>query len=132
MSLSGLTLRIARPTDQLDAMAAFYREGLGLLELASFRGHAGFDGVILGFPGAPWHLELTQAHGHTVGPAPSPDHLLTFYFPEETALAVAFSRLEAAGHRPVKSFNPYWDNHGVSFEDPDGYRVVLHRGAWGR
>ncbi|MDO8322368.1 MAG: VOC family protein [Phenylobacterium sp.] len=132
MSLSGLTLRIARPTDQLDAMAAFYREGLGLLELASFRGHAGFDGVILGFPGAPWHLELTQAHGHKVGPAPNPDHLLTFYFPEETARATAVARLEAAGHRPVKSFNPYWDEHGVSFEDPDGYRVVLHRGAWGR
>ncbi len=132
MSLSGLTLRIARPTDQLDAMAAFYREGLGLLELASFRGHAGFDGVILGFPGAPWHLELTQAHGRKVGPAPNPDHLLTFYFPEETAWATAVARLEAAGHRPVKSFNPYWDEHGVSFEDPDGYRVVLHRGAWGR
>ncbi len=132
MSLAGLTLRIARPTDQLGAVAAFYREGLGLLELASFRGHAGFDGVILGFPGAPWHLELTRAHGHLVGPAPNPDHLLTFYFPEETARAAAIARLEAAGHSPVKSFNPYWDDHGISFADPDGYRVVLHRGAWGR
>ncbi|CAN5810294.1 VOC family protein [soil metagenome] len=132
MSLAGLTLRIARPTDQLGAVAAFYREGLGLLELASFRGHAGFDGVILGFPGAPWHLELTQAQGHKVGPAPNPDHLLTFYFPEETTRATAISRLEAAGHSPVESFNPYWDDHGISFEDPDGYRVVLHRGAWGR
>ncbi|WP_340646676.1 VOC family protein [Phenylobacterium sp.] len=132
MSLAGLTLRIARPTDQLDAVTAFYREGLGLLELASFRGHAGFDGVILGFLGAPWHLELTQAHGHAAGPAPNPDHLLTFYFPEETARAAAVARLEAAGYRPVKSFNPYWDDHGISFEDPDGYRVVLHEGAWGR
>lgn len=132
MSLSGLTLRIARPTDQLDAVAAFYRDGLGLLELASFRDHASFDGVILGFPGAPWHLELTHAHGHTVGLAPNSDHLLTFYFPEETARAAAIARLEAAGHAPVKSFNPYWDDHGTSFEDPDGYRVVLHRGAWGR
>ena len=132
MSLAGLTLRIVRPTDQLGAVAAFYREGLGLLELATFRGHAGFDGVILGFPGAPWHLELTQAHGHEVGPAPNPDHLLTFYFPEESARAAVIARLEAAGHSPVKSFNPYWDDHGVSFADPDGYRVVLHRGAWGR
>ena len=132
MSLSGLTLRIARPTDQLNAVTAFYREGLGLLELASFRDHAGFDGVILGSPGAPWHLELTHAHGHAVGGAPNPDHLLTLYFPEETARAAVIGRLQAAGHRPVKSFNPYWDDHGVSFEDPDGYRVVLHRGAWGR
>lgn len=132
MSLSGLTLRIARPTDQLAGVSAFYRDGLGLLELASFRDHASFDGVILGFPGAPWHLELTQAHAHKVGPAPNPDHLLTFYFPEETARTAAIARLEAAGHRPVKSFNPYWDDHGINFEDPDGYRVVLHRGAWGR
>lgn len=132
MSLAGLTLRVARPTDQLEVVAAFYRDGLALEELASFRDHAGFDGVILGFPGAPWHLELTHARGHTVGPAPNPDHLLTFYFPEETARAAAIARLVSAGHRPVRSFNPYWDDRGVSFEDPDGYRVVLHSGAWGR
>lgn len=132
MSLAGLILRVARPTDQLGAVAAFYRDGLDLAELGSFRDHAGFDGMILGFPGAPWHLELPHAHAHTVGPAPNPDHLLTLYFPEEAARASVIARLEAAGHRPVRSFNPYWDDHGVTFEDPDGYRVVLHRGAWGR
>lgn len=132
MSLAGLALRVARPTDQLETVAAFYRDGLELEELARFADHAGFDGVILGLPGAPWHLELTHAHGHTVGPAPNADHLLTFYFPEETVWAAVVSRLERLGHRPVASFNPYWDDHGVSFEDPDGYRVVLHRGAWGR
>lgn len=132
MSLAGLTLRVARPTDQLEAVAAFYRDGLELEELARFADHAGFDGVILGLPGAPWHLELTHAHGHAVGSAPNRDHLLTFYFPEEPMRAAVIARLEAAGHRPVKSFNPYWDDHGISFEDPDGYRVVLHRGAWGR
>jgi YycE-like protein len=31
----------------------------------------------------------------------------------------------------VKSFNPYWDGNGCTFEDPDGYRVVLQNAAWG-
>lgn len=35
-----------------------------------------------------------------------------------------------AGFDPVPSFNPYWDMSGVTFEDPDGYRVVLQRDAW--
>lgn len=35
-----------------------------------------------------------------------------------------------AGHEPVPAFNPYWDRQGVTFEDPDGYRVVLQRTDW--
>jgi hypothetical protein len=38
--------------------------------------------------------------------------------------------MEHHGHRPVKSFNPYWDKKGKTFEDPDGYRVVLQHAAW--
>jgi hypothetical protein len=34
------------------------------------------------------------------------------------------------GFAPVPSFNPYWDENGVTFEDPDGYRIVIQRGAW--
>jgi hypothetical protein len=32
----------------------------------------------------------------------------------------------------VPSFNPYWDRDGVTFEDPDGYRIVLQKAAWTR
>jgi hypothetical protein len=35
----------------------------------------------------------------------------------------------AAGFVPVPSFNPYWDRAGLTFEDPDGYRVVLQNAA---
>lgn len=38
--------------------------------------------------------------------------------------------LEAVGHAAVPSFNPYWDVRGNTFEDPDGYRVVLENAAW--
>ncbi len=28
--------------------------------------------------------------------------------------------------------NPYWDKLGRTFEDPDGYRVVLQNADWHR
>jgi hypothetical protein len=37
-----------------------------------------------------------------------------------------------AGYRPVPSNNPYWDQNGKTFEDPDGYRVVLTNQSWDR
>ena len=38
--------------------------------------------------------------------------------------------MAAAGFRPVASYNPYWDRSGRTFEDVDGYRVVLENEAW--
>jgi hypothetical protein len=72
--------RIARPTDQLDEVARFYREGLGLPELGRFAGHAGYRGVLLGLPGMPYHLEFTQHDHGSPGLAPSRDNLLVLYF----------------------------------------------------
>ena len=39
-------LRVARPTDNIDALRSFYCDGLGLSVLYRFDGHNGFDGVI--------------------------------------------------------------------------------------
>lgn len=129
-SLKGAVLRVARPTDRLDAVVRFYRDGLGLEALASFQDHAGFDGVILGHPGAPYHLEFTRRRGHAAGDAPTEDDLLVFYLPDGAEWRAAVERLKTAGHAPVPAFNPYWDKRGVTFADPDGYRVVLHNAVW--
>lgn len=123
-------LRVARPTDDLDALLPFYRDGLGLSVLTRFENHDGFDGVVLGRPGAPYHLEFTRAHGHIAGRAPSLDNLLVLYEPDPAAWAVAIERMRSAGFAPVLAFNPWWDKHGATFEDPDGWRVVLWQGAW--
>ena len=128
--LSGTHLRVARPTDDLEAVIRFYRDGLGFRELGNFRGHDGFDGVMLGFPGAPYHLEFTRKRGHPAGRAPTEENLLVFYLPDENAWREAVDRLEDQGHRPVPSFNSYWDRVGKTFADPDGYRVVLQNAAW--
>jgi catechol 2,3-dioxygenase-like lactoylglutathione lyase family enzyme len=123
-------MRVARPTNDLDALLSFYRDGLGLAVLYRFEDHAGFDGIMLGRSGAPYHLEFTRKHGHVVGRAPTEDNLLVFYYPDREVWHGAVQRMHDAGFAPVRSFNPYWDKDGVTFEDPDGYRVVLQNAAW--
>ena len=123
-------LRVVRPTDNLVALLRFYRDGLGLQLLTSFTAHNGFDGVMLGHPHAPYHLEFTHQRGHAVGRAPTADNLLVFYLPEAAEWQAAVQRMAAAGFAPVPAFNLYWDQQGLTFEDPDGYRVVLQRAAW--
>jgi catechol 2,3-dioxygenase-like lactoylglutathione lyase family enzyme len=68
-------LRVARPTDNLEALLRFYEQGLGLGVLYRFEDHDGFDGVMLGRAGAPYHFEFTAKRGHAVGRAPTLDNL---------------------------------------------------------
>ncbi len=123
-------LRVARPTDHLEEILHFYERGVGLTRLGSFEDHDGFDGVILGVPRAPCHLEFTRNRDRVAGHAPSQDHLLVFYLPDQKDWLAAVNRMIAAGYPPVPSFNPYWDRAGRTFEDPDGYRVVFQNAAW--
>lgn len=123
-------LRVARPTDDLEAVVRFYRDGLGLEVLSEFQDHDGFDGVMLGWRGSSYHLEFTHHAGQKVGRAPTEDHLLVFYLPDAEEWRQAVSRLRESGHEPVKPCNPYWETNGKTFEDPDGYRVVLQNASW--
>lgn len=132
VDLSGAHLRIARATDDLEGVVRFYRDGLGLDVLSEFRNHDGFDGVMLGRSGAAYHLEFTRKVGDILGRASANDQLLVFYLPDADVWRAAVARLERAGHSAVPAHNPYWDKAGKTFEDPDGYRVVLQNAAWGR
>ena len=123
-------LRVARPTDHLEEIVRFYTEGLGLSRLDSFEDHDGFDGVMLGIPGAAYHLEFTRKRGHQAGVAPTNDNLLVFYIHDPSEWQAAVDRMFAAGYAPVTAFNPYWDRAGRTFQDADRYRIVLHNGAW--
>jgi hypothetical protein len=123
-------LRIARPVTNIDRAAAQYCQALELRVLADFRDHDGFDGVILGSEEADYHLEFTQNRLHPVAPRPTPEDLLVFYCPHESQWRLACGRMETAGFKSVSSTNPYWDVHGRTYEDRDGYRVVLQQEAW--
>jgi catechol 2,3-dioxygenase-like lactoylglutathione lyase family enzyme len=123
------TLRVARPCSDLAAARRFYVEALGLAVLAEFADHQGFNGLIVGEPGAAWHLELVHEHGTRVA-RPSPEDLLVLYLPSEGEYEERRRRVRALGSAPVPSNNPYWDRDGETYEGPDGYRVVLTRRSW--
>lgn len=125
-----VNMRIARPTDNLEAIAEMYAKGLGFTVLAHFADHQSFDGVILGHPDQPYHLEFTSKRGHRVGKAPTKDHLLVFYIPDKKEWEASCEQMLVAGFRRAPSYNPYWNRHGRTFEDVDGYRVVLQNAAW--
>ena len=114
--------RIARPSNDLPAARHFYVELLGLAEDGGFTAHDGYDGMFLRLPGG-GQLELTVG-----GPAPSPgtaDDLLILYL--RTAYDVEALRERLSGAAQVPSGNPYWDAHGFTVLDPDGYRVTVAR-----
>lgn len=123
-------LRIARPVSDLEKSTAMYVEGLGLQILGSFADHEGFDGVMLGREGSDYHFEFTYCRSHPVMPTPTREDLVVFYIEDRPEWQAACARLRAAGFEPVDSFNPYWDVRGKTFEDHDGYRVVLECAAW--
>ena len=123
-------LRITRPVSDLARSTRMYCDGLGLKVLASFSGHDGFDGAVLGDPASPYHFELTRCPAHPVAPAPTAEDLVVLYIPQESAWQTACANMAAAGFRRVASFNPYWEARGRTYEDPDGYRTVLERSEW--
>ncbi len=126
-----VNFRVARPTDRLEEVSRFYRDALGLTELGSFRDHDGYDGVMFGIPGAGYHLEFTHHADGSPCPAPTQDNLLVFYLEDRAALDEAAAGMKRHGHRPVAPENPYWNDRSLTFEDPDGWRVVLVDRAWG-
>jgi len=123
-------LRIARPVKVLEKSVQMYCQGFGLIEIGRFADHAGFDGVMLGRPELGYHFEFTYCRVHPVAPAPTAEDLIVFYLPDVSEWERTCRSAIEAGFVEVKSFNPYWDKLGRTFEDPDGYRVVLQRAAW--
>lgn len=128
MTGSDVTLaqvRIARPTRDISALLRFYRDALGLEVVTTFTGHEGYDGVVLALPGRDVHLEFTYHEAEQSTQAPSRDDLLVLYLPDlETVLRLC-ERLESHGFPQTGSQNPFWARRGSTFEDPEGWRIVL-------
>lgn len=123
--------RIARPTGNLELIVRFYRDGLGLEQVGSFKGHDGYDGAMFALNDASCHLEFTShAGGEAQNLTPGKDSLLVLYFDTMETYQEAVSRLEKLGHLPVQPENPYWLGKSRTYEDPDRYRVVLYNGIY--
>ena len=123
-------LRIARPVSNLAHTERMYRDALDLSVLARFEDHDGFSGVILGREGLDYHFEFTHCPDHPIAPSPTPEDLIVFYLPDRPEWEAACERATEHGFMPVTSLNPYWEISGQTFEDADGYRIVLQNGTW--
>ena len=108
-----------------------YAEGLGFQILTRFEGQDGYDGIVLGHEKHPYHLAFFHHRGASVGRATA-DNLIAFYIPDSNEWSAACSRMQAAGFNQVASHNPYWDVAGKTYEDLDGYRIVLQNREWSR
>ncbi len=120
-------VRVARSTSDLEQIRRFYRDGLGLTEIDAFDARdGGYEGVVLGLPSSTYHLEFTyRPDSRAPAQAPGPDHQLVFYMqgPDERDRLAA--RMIDHGYEPVPAANPYWRTDGITFQDFEGWRVVL-------
>jgi hypothetical protein len=108
-------------------VVALYRDALGLIEIGGFLVHHGYDGVVVLVPGTRAHLEFTAGGTHGASTA-HPESLLVLYLGDAESVARVMAR---TGVEPVAPANPYWAEHGVTLDDPDGFRVVLVPERWG-
>ncbi|MFI6447220.1 VOC family protein [Kitasatospora sp. NPDC050543] len=125
-------VRIARPTRDLAAADRFWTGGLGLDVLYRHEG-SGSTGdhslLMAGWPDAAWHLELVDDPAQAAESRPGVEDLLVIYLGEPVP-AELVERLEQHGGVRVPAHNPYWDEFGVTVQDPDGYRLVLSSRGW--
>jgi hypothetical protein len=123
-------LRIARPASDITRTARMYCAGLDMAVLGSFEDHDGFDGIMVGAAGGAFHLEFTHCRHGSAPTAPGAEDLLVFYVASARDWSAVCARMLAAGFEAVAPANPYWERRARTFRDADGYRVVIHRGAW--
>lgn len=125
-------VRIARPSRSLPTAEAFWCDGAGMEVLwrTGSDAEGGHALLMLGTPGATWHLELVDDAASLAANPPGPEDLLVIYL-GRPATQSEIDRLVAAGGQVVPARNPYWDRYGVTIEDPDGYLLVLSSRTWG-
>jgi catechol 2,3-dioxygenase-like lactoylglutathione lyase family enzyme len=116
-----MRLRIARHTDRLEEVVAFYRDGAGFHETGRFTDHDGYDGVFLDIPGTSTQLELSTGGAHAA-PTPHPESLMVLYFDNTAERDMVIARLADAEVVPA---NPYWRDHARAYADPDGFQLLL-------
>lgn len=120
--------RVARHTEDIEEVRVFYTQLVGLSILSEFNDH-GYRGIMLGHKEQNWHLEFTVSNKKPMHHTDEED-VLVFYFNEEEEYLDAIERFRDAMIDSVKSINPYWDEYGRTYIDPDGYRIVICHKEW--
>lgn len=121
-----MKIRFARHTHDLEIIKNFYCKLIGLHQTGHFKNHEGYDGIFLSYPGESWELEFTVSRDQPKN-VPDEDDMIIIY-PSEEVFEQICSRLTDANKFPIEPKNLYWEIHGVTYLDPDGFRIVIAKG----
>ncbi|MDW8848763.1 VOC family protein [Flavobacterium sp. MMLR14_040] len=119
-----MVLRVARHTDDLKKIEDFYINILGFERLGGFEKHNNYDGIFIGKSGLDWHFEFTQSEtkaNHTF----DEDDVIVLYPETINEYNILLRRFYDSSIPKIKAINPYWNENGQMFQDPDGYRIVI-------
>lgn len=119
-----MILRIARHTNNLEKIKSFYTTILGFELLGSFENHANYNGIFIGKPNLNWHLEFTQSVDK-VNHHFDEDDILVLYPENILEYEALITRISKNSIAFISAKNPYWNQNGKMFLDPDGARIVI-------
>ena len=117
-------LRVARHTNNLEKIEDFYVNILGFERLGGFQNHNNYDGVFIGKTGLDWHFEFTQSETKADHKFDEDDIIVLYPDTIRKYNMLLESLLENDIPR-ITAINPYWNENGQMFQDPDGYRIVV-------
>ena len=102
----------------------FYVNILGFERLGGFQNHNNYDGVFIGKSDLDWHFEFTQSEekvNHTF----DEDDVTVLYPATISEYDIFINRLTDNKISFITSKNPFWNNNGKMFLDPDDFRIVV-------
>lgn len=119
-----MKLRVARHTNDLEKIKSFYIDVLKFEFLGGFQGHNNYDGIFIGKSNLDWHFEFTQSID-VANHLSDEDDIIVLY--PETILEYndLINNVLRNNLSFVTSKNPYWNENGKMFLDPDGFRIVI-------
>ncbi len=119
-----MTFRFARHTNDLEQIKTFYIAILGFELLGAFENHNGYDGIFIGKSTENWHLEFTKTK-EVICFDFKEDDTLVFYPESKMEFDLLINKLQSHEIEFIKAKNPYWNENGKMFLDPDGYRILI-------
>lgn len=119
-----MVLRVARHTNDLEAIENFYINILCFERLGGFENHNNYNGVFIGKPDLDWHFEFTQSEtkaNHIF----DEDDIIVLYPKTILEHNSILKKIIDNNITIIPAINPYWNENGKMFLDPDGYRIVI-------
>ncbi|WP_180904070.1 VOC family protein, partial [Flavobacterium chungangense] len=97
---------------------------LGFQKLGGFQKHNNYDGIFIGKPDLDWHFEFTQSQtkaNHIF----DEDDIIVLYPDTIAKYNSLLENLLKNNIQKITAMNPYWNENGQMYLDPDGYRIVV-------